>query len=44
MPPGAEHLQGPEVEFLVPAQGGVEVALGFGEGGRIEDDGVVLMI
>src|SRR5579864_9210754 len=40
---GSKHLQGSEIEFLVAAQGGVEVALGFGEGGRVEDDGVVAM-
>ena len=38
---GAEHLEGAEVEFLVAAEGGVEIALALGEGGRIEDDGVV---
>ncbi len=41
---GAEHLEGAEVEFLVAAEGGIEVALGFGEGGRIENDGVVVAI
>ena len=30
---GAQHLQGAQVEFLVAAQGGFEVALGLGEGG-----------
>ena len=38
---GAEHLEGAEIEFLVAAKGGVEVALGLGEGRRVEDDGVV---
>ena len=38
---GPQHLEGAEVEFFVAAQGGVQVALGFGEGRRIEDDGVV---
>src|SRR5208283_5358152 len=39
---GAQHPQGAEVEFLVAAQSGRHCALGFGEGGRVEDDGVVL--
>ena len=43
-PAGAQHLQGAEVEFLVAAEGGVEIALGLGEGGRIEDDGVVTAV
>src|SRR5580698_4457574 len=38
---GTEHLEGAEVEFFVAAKGGVEVALAFGEGGRIENDGIV---
>ena len=37
----AEHLEGAEIEFLIAAQGGVEVALGLGESGRVENDGVV---
>ena len=41
---GAKHLEGAEVEFFVAAEGGVEVALGFGEGGRIENDGVVVAV
>jgi len=39
----AEHLEGAEVEFLVAAEGGIEVALGFGEGGRVENDGVIAL-
>src|ERR1022692_720957 len=42
-PAGAEHLQGAEVEFFVAAEGGIEIALGFGEGGRIENDGVIAL-
>jgi hypothetical protein len=38
---GTQHFHGTEVEFLVAAQGFVEVALGLGEGRRIENDGVV---
>ena len=40
----AKHFQGAKVEFFVAAQGGVEVALGFGEGGRVENDGVVAAV
>src|SRR5208283_2938746 len=39
---GPQHLQGAEVELLVAAQRGRHGAFGFGEGGRVEDDGVVL--
>ena len=41
---GAKHLEGAEVELFVAAEGGVEVALRFGEGGRVEDDGVVAAV
>ncbi len=40
---GAEHLHGAEVELLVAAHGSFGGALGLGEGGWIEDDGVVLL-
>jgi len=40
---GLKHLQGAEVEFLVAAQGFVEVALRFRKGGRVEDDGLVFV-
>src|SRR5208283_525618 len=40
-PSGAQHLQGAQVELLVTAQGFLEVALGLGEGRRIENDGVI---
>ncbi len=39
---GAEHLEGAEIEFLVAAEGGVEIALALGEGGRVENDRVVV--
>ena len=42
-PAGTQHFQGAQVEFLVAAQGGIEVALALGEGGRIENDGVVAL-
>ena len=38
-----QHLEGAEVEFLVAAECGIEVAFRFGEGGRVENDGVVLV-
>src|SRR5262249_49556315 len=38
---GAEHLEGTQVEFLVSADGRVEVPLRFSEGWRIENNGVV---
>ena len=41
---GPKHFQSAQVELLVAAQGSVEVALGFGEGGRVEDDGVVAAV
>ena len=40
---GAEHLHGAEVELLVAAHCAFGGALGLGEGGWIEDDGVVLL-
>lgn len=40
---GAEHLDGAEVELLVAAHGAFGGALGLGEGGWVEDDGVVLL-
>ena len=40
---GAEHLHGAEVELLVAAHGSFGSALGLGEGGWVEDDGVVLL-
>ena len=41
---GTKHFEGAKVEFLVAAKGGVEIALGLGEGGRVEDDGVVAVV
>src|ERR1700722_9891810 len=41
---GAKHLEGTEVELFVAAQGGVKIALGFGERGRVEHDGVVAAV
>ena len=38
---GSKHLQGPKVELLVAAQGGIQIALGLGEGGRVQDNRVV---
>src|ERR1700684_479664 len=38
---GAEHLQGAEVEFFVATESRVEIALALGEGGGVENDGVV---
>src|SRR5208282_987566 len=40
-PSGPQHLHRAQVEFLVAAQRLVEIALGFGEGRRIENDGVI---
>jgi hypothetical protein len=40
---GAKHFEGAEVEFLVAAEGGIEVALRLGEGGRIENDRVITL-
>src|SRR5215469_8840502 len=37
----AEHFEGTEVEFLVSADGRIQVPLRFGEGGRVKNDGVV---
>ena len=41
---GTEHLEGPEIEFFVAAQGSVEVALALGERGWVENDGVVAAV
>lgn len=41
---GGEHAEGAEVEFLVAAEGTFEGAFGFGEGGRVEDDGVEALV
>jgi hypothetical protein len=41
-PSGTQHLERAQVQFLVAAQGGIEVLPAFGEGGRVQDDGVVL--
>ena len=41
--PRRQHLQSTEVQFLVAAYGGIEIALGFGERRWIEHDGVVLL-
>ena len=41
---GAEHLERAEIELFVAAEGGVEIALGLGEGGRVENDGVVVAV
>ena len=40
---GAKHLQGAEVELFVAAEGGIEGAFTFGEGGWIENDGVIAL-
>src|ERR1700678_2122124 len=40
---GAQHFEGAEIEFFVATESGIEIALGFGEGWRIENDGVVLL-
>src|ERR1700733_707303 len=40
-PAGAKHFEGAKVEFLVAAEGSIEVALGLSEGGRIKHDGVI---
>ena len=37
-----QHLQRAQVELFVAAQGGFQVLLALGEGGRVEDDGVVV--
>ncbi len=42
-PARAEHLQGAQVKFLVAAEGGIKIALGFGEGWRIENDGFIAL-
>src|SRR5438270_7794497 len=39
-----QHLQGAKIELFVAAKSSIEVALAFGEGGRVEDDGVVAAI
>jgi hypothetical protein len=41
---GAQHLQGAKIQFLVTAESSIEIALAFGEGGRVENDGVVVAI
>src|SRR5271169_1734308 len=41
---GTKHLEGAEIEFLVAADGCIEIALALGEGGRVENDGVVMAI
>ena len=40
---GTQHFKGAEVEFFVSAERSVEGATAFGERGRVEDDGVVLL-
>ena len=40
---GAKHLEGAEVQFLVAAESRIEVALGFGEGGRVEHNRIVVV-
>lgn len=37
---GAQHFERTQVQFLITAQGAFDGAFGFGEGRRIEDDGV----
>ena len=37
---GTNHFERTQIQFLVAAQGAFDGAPGFGEGGRIEDDGV----
>jgi len=39
---GAKHLQGSQVEFLVAAQRAFDGTFAFGEGRRVENDGVEL--
>ena len=39
-----QHLKRAKVEFFVAAESGIEIAFGFGEGGRIEHDGVVRVV
>src|SRR5580700_222962 len=41
---GAKHLQGAQVELFIAPKSGVEVALGFGESRRVENDGVVAAV
>src|SRR5208337_1882772 len=41
---GAQHLQGAEIEFFIAAEGGIEIALGFGEGGWVEPDRVIAAV
>ena len=38
-----EHLQSPQIELLVAAQGRRQIALALGESWRIEDDGVEML-
>src|SRR5215469_18368288 len=40
-PARSEHLQGSKVEFFVPTEGGIEIALSLGKGGWIKNDRVV---
>jgi hypothetical protein len=42
-PAGSKHLESAQVEFFVAAQGGLEIALVFGEGRGVENDGVVAL-
>ena len=37
---GTNHFECAQIQFLVTAQGAFDGAFGFGEGGRIENDGV----
>src|SRR5579864_1116114 len=41
---GTQHFQSAQVKLLVAAKSGVEIALGLGEGRRIQNDGVVAAI
>src|ERR1700722_3928483 len=38
---GSQHLECPEIQLFVAAQGGIKVGLALGEGGRVEDNGVI---
>src|SRR5271157_924340 len=42
-PSRPEHFQGTEIELFVAANGRVQNALGFGEGWRVQNNGVVLL-
>ncbi len=41
---GAEHLESAEVELLVASKRSIQIALGLGECGRVEDDSIVTAV